>query len=180
VQGFFEKLLERGDFEKAEKERGRLRCYLCAAVKRYVIGEDRKERTLKRGREFEFISMDMEEAERQFLIEPCEDETPETYFDRRWTSIMLETAMGILESECEAKGRGDQFAEMEPFLSLNAGGEKYAEVGARIDMTSSAFGMGVFRMRQRYKEILRQNVRDTLADPTQVDEEINYLFEIFD
>ena len=180
VQGYFGQLLERGDFEKAEKERGKLRCYLCTAVRRYVIGEDRREKRLKRGGKIEFISMDMDEAEREFLLEPCEDETPETYFDRRWASKLLATAADVLESEYEAKGHADQFAEMVPYLSLNAAGEKYAEIGARIGLTHGAVGMGVYRLRQRYKEIVRQNVRDTLADPSQVDEEIDHLFQIFD
>ena len=179
AQGFFSQLLQREDFAKADEEMGRLRCYLCTAAKRYVIGENRKQQRLKRGGDHEIVSLDADEDERQFLLEPCEDETPETYFDRRWASTVIEATLAELKAEYEAKDRADQFEEMRHYISLNAGGEKQAEVAARLGMTLGAFRMGVTRLRQRYGELLRQTVADTLADSSQVGEEIDHLFQVF-
>ena len=134
---------------------------------------------MKRGGQLEIVSLDADEDERQFLLEPCEDETPEVYFDRRWASKVIETTLDSLKAEYESKGRADQFEEMRHYVSLNAGGEKQAEVAARLDMTLGAFRMGVTRLRQRYGEMLRQTVADTLADPSKVDEEIEHLFQVF-
>jgi DNA-directed RNA polymerase specialized sigma24 family protein len=179
AQGFFSQLLEREDFAKADQGMGRLRCYLCTAVKRFVIGENRKDQRLKRGGQHRIVSLDADEDERQFSLEPCEDETPEVFFDRRWASKVIETTLAALKAEYESKGRAQQFEEMQHYVCLNAGGEKQADVAARLDMTLGAFRMGVTRLRQRYGEMLRQTVADTLADPSKVDEEIDHLFQVF-
>ena len=105
AQGVFASLLNRDDFAKADAERGRLRTYLCVAVKRFVISSDRKGGRLKRGGQMNEISLDADEADGFYRLEPCEEETPETYFDRRWATKVIETAIKRLKDEYAAKGQ---------------------------------------------------------------------------
>ena len=179
TQAFFVSLLDREDFAKADPQRGRLRTFLCVAVKRFVISAHREKTRLKRGGGVFVLSIDAEEADGLYRIEPREEETPETYFDRRWATTVIETAIATLKDEYASKGREKLFAALRPYLSSRSGDERQDEVAAGLGIKVGTLRMAVNRLRQRYGELLRSTVADTLADPTKADEELGHLFEVF-
>ena len=170
TQGVFASLIDRKHFAKADPERGRLRTFLCVAVKRFVISSDRKGGRRKRGGQVVQMSIDADQADGLYRLEPCEEETPETYFDRRWATTVIETAIARLKDEYATKGKEDLFAAMRPYLSSRSSDERQSEVAAELGMKVNAFRMAVFRLRQRYRELLRSTVADTLVNRKKVDE----------
>ncbi len=180
TQAFFASLLEREDFSKADQQRGRLRSFLCIAVKRFVIGADRKERTIKRGGHHRIVSLDAEADERRFLREPCVRDTPETYFHKRWATTVLEATIRRIKRNYAKRGQSDLLEDMLPYVSLNARDkERQLALAAKNRMSLDAFRMGIARMRQRYHETLRGVVADTVEDPNEIDEELRFLKSVF-
>jgi len=179
AQGFFARILERGDFAKADPDRGRLRTFLCVAARRYVISSDRRERCSKRGGNAVTVSLDSGKAELLYRNTPCHQGTPETCFDRHWATAVLEEATGRLASEYRARSKGELFAALYPYLGRHARNGDQGETATALGMGIGAFRMAVSRFRQRYGEILRETVADTLADPAKVEEEIDYLLQLF-
>ena len=177
TQAFFASLLDREDFAKADPQRGRLRTFLCVAVKRFVISAYRERTRLKRGGGTFVFSIDAEEAEGLYRIEPREEETPETYFDRRWATTVIETAIATLEDEYADKGREKLFAALRPYLSCRSGDERQEEVADALGIKVGTLRMAIARLRQRYGELLRATVADTLSDPARVEEELGHLVE---
>lgn len=181
VQEFLSSLLRGGTFEKADKERGKLREYLIFAAKRFVISSDRKDKRLKRGGGERPISLDTERAKNQFEAEPLDSETPETHFEKAWGTTVLKTTMASLSSEYEAKDESELLGAMLPYLVRNETGEaRHKEVAPRFGLALNAFRMRLSRMRQRYGELLRETIADTVADPDEVEEELRHLRTIFD
>ena len=179
TQSFLAYFLDRGDFKRANKDRGRMRTFLCVAVKRYVISDDRRENCFKRGGDTVTISFDAEQAEFLYRTTPCDGETPETNFDRRWATALLQEATNRLESEYGNRGKQTLFAAIHPYLSHHTDRGSQEKVAARLDMGIGAFRMAITRLRQRYGEILRETVADTLTDPSEVESEIAYLLQLF-
>ena len=180
AQSFFAALLAKDGFSKGDPELGRLRCYLCVAVKRHVMTADRDGRRQKRGGGKEVFSLDADEAERKFSREPCNEDTPETFFDKRWATKVIETAIATIREGYEERGKVKQFEAARPFLSLYSGEGEHEAVAERLGIKVNAFRTIVYRLRQRYKEALRELVGDTLADKSKIDEELQHLFEIFE
>jgi len=180
AQSFFAALLEKDGFSKGDPELGRLRCYLCVAVKRHVFTADRDGRRQKRGGGKEVYSLDADEADRKFSREPCNDESPETFFDKRWATKVIETAIAKIRKGYEARGKVEQFEAARPFLSLYSGEGEHEAIAQSLGLKTNAFRTIIYRLRQRYKEALREIVGDTLTDKSKIDEELQHLFEIFE
>ncbi len=179
TQSFFATFLSRGDFAKADASIGKLRTFLSFAVKRYVIWSDRKDNRLKRGGKVAKVSLDLDEFQRRFESELHTTDTPETHFERRWARSVLDETLRRLKAEHKAKGKSDLLAAMLPYLSLNAGTGNQGEIAESLGLRVGAFRMSLTRMRQRYHELLKATVADTLTDRADVDAELAHLLTLF-
>jgi len=52
----------------------------------------------------------------------------------------------------------------------------HARVAVELHMTEGAVRVAVHRLRRRYRELLREEIAQTLANPAQADEEMQALF----
>ena len=86
--------------------------------------------------------------------------------------------MAVLRSECEANGKGALFREVKPLLSGERDGATYAQIGQSLAMTEGAVRVAVHRLRQRYGELLRNEIQQTVSGPAEVDEEMRYLLSV--
>ena len=118
------------------------------------------------------------DAENRYLLEPAHELTAEKIFDRRWATTLLGQAMARLYDECVANQKGDLFGKVESFLSGEKGETSYAEVAAALKMSEGAVKVAVHRLRQRYGELVRAEIAQTVATPEEVDEELRYLFAV--
>ena len=174
TQGFFQYLLERDLLGKADPERGRFRSFLIGILKNYVRGVHDKEQALRRGGGADIVSIDEEIAEGLYAHEPSTNLTPEKLFDRRWAIKVLEQAMERLQTEYVRSGAMEVFAQLQPYLTGDGEGG-FAELGARLNRTEGAARVLVFRLRERFRQLIRAVIADTVSDLEQVEIELKHL-----
>jgi len=175
TQEFFARLLEKNFLQNAAPDKGRFRTFLLVALKRFLVNEWHWKRTLKRGGAQTLIALDATSAEEQYALEPVEDATPERIYERRWAEALLEQVLARLRKEAADACKGEQFAMLQPFLCGDTGAFSQAEIGVRLGLSPSAVKSAVYRLRERYRELLRGEVAHTLADPGDVEEELRHL-----
>lgn len=176
TQGFFTKLLDKKYLRDLRQDRGRFRSFLLACVKHYLANEWDREQALKRGGGQVFLAIDGDTAESLCRFEPADGRTPETEFEKRWALTLLEQVLSRLEEETHRSDHAERFRLFKPFLTGDASGTSYKQVGDRLDMTESAVKVAVHRLRRRFGTLLREEVGQTVKDPALVEEEIRFLF----
>jgi RNA polymerase sigma factor (sigma-70 family) len=176
TQGFFARLLKNNSFAGADPEKGKFRTYLLGALNHFLADEWDKARAEKRGGGHAVFSLDDETAERRYLQEPSLDLTPEKIFDRRWGMTLLEQALKRLREEFTGAGNGRHFELLKSFLTSEAVAGAYDGIAAELQTTPNAIAASVRRLRQRYRELVRAEVAETVASPRDVDEELRALF----
>jgi RNA polymerase sigma-70 factor (ECF subfamily) len=176
TQGFFVYLLEEGLLQKANPERGRFRSYLLGALKFFVSNQQARERALKRGGGVIMVSVDAEAADAQQFSEPSTTMTPERLFDRKWALAVLGEAMERLAAEYRRVGMAEEFAVLQPHLTGDAEGN-LPDLGRRLGKSDGATRVLVFRLRNRFRRLIRAVLADTVGDLDQVETELRHLGE---
>jgi len=123
-----------------------------------------------------FISLDDATAESRYGLEPACDVTPEKIYERRWALTLLDQAFGRLQAEMAASGKARHFDELSGFLTSQATQGDCATAGALLEMTPGAVAVAVHRLRQRYHDLVREEIAHTVASPAELEEEIRWLF----
>jgi len=177
TQGFFTSLLETDFLQRADPKRGRFRSFLLTAFKRFLSGERDHDTALKRGGGITIWSLDTAEAESKYAAEPADHRTPERLFERRWAIVLLDRVLQLLEEEFRRKGREQFFSLCRGSLTGLGIDEHYASIAAACDMTETAVKVAVHRMKVRYRELLRAEVAQTVANDAEIDEELQALMQ---
>jgi len=175
TQAFFARLLERKSFQLADRNRGRFRTFLLTSLKYFLINEWRKGNCDKRGGGQQIISLDAEATETRFQAEPADHRTPDKAFDRRWAMVVLDRVLNQLQAEFGTGERGRLFETLKIFLTGEDNKSSYAEIGRGFAMTEGSIKVTVHRLRQRYRELLKQEISMTVDGSDAVDEEIRHL-----
>jgi RNA polymerase sigma-70 factor (ECF subfamily) len=175
TQEFFARLLEKDFLAAVDREKGKFRSFLLAACKHFLANEYDRERAQKRGGGRQALSIDFRDADGRYAHEPAHGETPERLFERRWALALLEQVLARLRHEYETAGKGRLFGALKSRLTGD-GGAPYARAAAELGLSAGAVKVGVHRLRQRYRELLREEIAETLDAPAQVEEEIRALF----
>jgi RNA polymerase sigma factor (sigma-70 family) len=175
VQGFFARLLERGDVRTADPARGRFRSFLLTALKRYAINEHERATSLKRGGTQLPLSLDFDQAERRDAREPRTDDTPERVFDRRWAAISLDRAVQRLREECHRAGNGANAEVLLPYLTESGDLPPYNVAAQTLGLSEGAVKVSVHRLRRRFGAILRLEIAETVLAPEDVEDEVREL-----
>ncbi len=176
TQEFFSRLLEKDYLKAVDREKGKFRSFLLMAVKRFLANEWDHANRQKRGGGREIISLDVQDTENRYLCEPVEEMSPEKIFERQWVTALLDQVMAALEAEFSADGKAQLFKELKPLLSGETDKLSYNEISLRVGVGEGALRVTVCRLRQRYRELLRLEIANTVESPTEVDDEIRYLF----
>lgn len=177
VQGFLAELIEKDRIRQADRNRGRFRTFLLAAFRHHWSHERARSRAQKRGGGRAPLPLDFESGEMRFLREPVDDRTPERLFDRRWATTLLDAVAARLRDEHERAGRTDLFEALRGTIAAGTATESWAAVGERLGMTEGAVKIAAHRLRRRYRELLRETIGQTVADPAEVDDEIRHLMQ---
>jgi len=173
TQEFFARLLEKGWLDGVAREKGKFRSFLLASMKHFLANERDYAQALKRGGGRSPISLDAGSAESRYLIEPHESMTPEKIFDRQWALTLLDQVLGQLRDEFTTGGKADLFDELKPTLTGQPA--RYAAIGDKLGMSEGAVKVAAHRLRQRYRELIRSEVAQTVDGETNVDEELRDL-----
>jgi RNA polymerase sigma factor (sigma-70 family) len=179
AQDFFVMVLEGNLLKLADPDRGRFRALLLKSLQNFLSEAARTSRARKRGGNIQFISWDdwMSAAPSRLSIAPValESWSPERLFDLRWAATVTEHALRRLREECEAKGRLRVFDALSSCLGAERTDISYSSIAAALGVEESSVKKLLHRMRQRYRELLRAEVAETIADPADIDDEIRYL-----
>jgi RNA polymerase sigma-70 factor (ECF subfamily) len=179
TQAFFARFLEKNYLAGLSAERGRFRAFLLASLKHFLANEWDKSRRQKRGGGVTPLSLDWQTADTQFQIAATAEPSPDKAFDREWAVTLLAKVIERLRAECEADGRAKQFAELKIFLTSGKGERSYADAARALGLDEGAVRVAVHRLRKRYRQLLRDEIAQTLADSADVDEEMRALFGAF-
>ena len=172
VQGLLADLIERRDLARADPARGRFRSFLRAACEHFLAHRREHDRAVKRGGGRSLVPINSQDAEGRYLNEPAHDLTAERLFERRWALILLGQVLLRLESEAINAGKSDLFAFLRPMLEGEDLTESYQGIGETLQMSAGAVKVAAHRFRGRYRQILREEVARTVADPGEIDAEI--------
>jgi len=176
TQAFFAELLAKNYVGLARAERGRFRAFLLTSLKHFLSKERDKAKAQKRGGGKAPISLDFESADSRYRVEPGCDLTAEQIYDREWAIALLGRILQRLERESAENGKAEQFEELKGFLIGDHGGATYADVAHRLGTTEAATKMAAHRLRRRYRELLREEIAETVSSPEEVEDEIAKLF----
>ncbi len=175
TQEFFCCILRKNYLKAADPNRGRFRTFLLTCLKHFLADEWDRSQRQKRGGGATIFSLDAERAERRYKLDPADSLTPERAYKRRWAEELVEQVMTRLQGEFIKEGKADRFEAFKAFL-VGDDPASQAEVGARLGLSESAVKSGLFRMRQRYAELFREEIAQTVASPEEVEEELKELF----
>ena len=176
TQDFFARLLEKNTLALADPERGRFRSFLLTALKHFLINEWEKARAQKRGGGRKALAIDFEAKESQFTREPAHTWTPERLYERHWALTLLDQVLAQLRQEFQAAGKGKLFEQLKGFLVGDSATATHADAAGKLGMSEGAVKVAAHRLRKRYRELLRQEVAQTVADDNEVEDEIRALF----
>ena len=176
TQEFFARLLEKDFLGSADQTKGRFRSFLLASLKHFLSNQRDRQRAQKRGGGQAPLSLDFLEAETSLGFQLADEQTPEKAFAKRWALTLLEQALARLRQEYSERGRQEIFEQLKPTLTEGRGGVAYAELAARLGMSEASVKMAVHRLRQRYREVLRAEIAQTVAHESEVEDELREVF----
>jgi len=178
TQAFFARLLERNWIGRADQQKGRFRSFLLSAMNYFLSDEWDKARAQKRGGGLPSVPLQFDTAETRYGHEPADCVTPEQNFERRWALTLLDEVLRRLRAEYEQERREELFAVLHPCLVGDRTAQPYAELAVKLGVSEGTVKSAVHRLRQRYRQLLRDEIAQTVAEPGEVDEELHHLFAV--
>jgi len=171
--------LEKNYLEKLTSQQGKFRAFLLASLKHFLANEWDRARRQKRGGGVVPLSLDWQDADARYQIDPVDNLSPDKLYDRAWAVTLLEQVISRLRAESRAEGKAELFEELKPFLMVGKSAIPYAQAAAALKLSEGALRVAVHRLRRRYRELLRKEIAQTLSDPAQAEEEMQALFSAF-
>ena len=173
TQEFFMRVLEGRYLNRADPEKGRFRSFILSSLKFFVADEEDRQRARKRGGGLP-VPLEFSSGEERYQREPAHDETPERIFERRWALSVLDRVVEKLRAEFVHHGRPEHFERLKVFL-LGHSDAPHAALAREMKTSEGALKVAIHRLRKRYRELFRQEIADTVADPAEVESELRFL-----
>lgn len=178
TQAYFTRFLEKNWIKEVSPEHGRFRSFLLVSVRNFLNNETDRERALKRGGGRKTVELDGVDAEKRYALEPVESSTPETLFERTWAEHVLARALERLQAEATEKEGVERFEQLKGHLTGDEPAESYGSLAEAWGVGASAVRVAVHRLRKRFGHLLRDEIAATVADPTEVGEELRHLLTV--
>ena len=178
TQDFLAHMLGTGFLRGAAPERGRFRSFLLASLRHFLVDQHRYHDALKRGGSQSLVSLDESRGEASFRLEPQDDLTPEKLYEREWAMTLLSRARSRLRAEYAAAGHLDLHDRLQSFPLTEKGERSFAEAAVEFGTSEGALKSAVHRLRARYRELVREEVAHTVADPAELQEEARHLIMV--
>jgi RNA polymerase sigma factor (sigma-70 family) len=176
TQEFFATLLERNALGAADQERGRFRSFLLTAIKNFLADEWDNAKAQKRGGGRRAISLDFESGEGRYSLHTSDDLSPDRLYEKQWALTLLDRVLSRLRDEFVAKGKENQFESLKPFLAGDDDAGSYQNAARALGISAAAARVAAHRTRRRYREILRAEIAETVANAEEVDDELSRLW----
>jgi RNA polymerase sigma factor (sigma-70 family) len=178
TQGFFALLLVRRDLDAVRKEKGRLRSYLLTSLKHFLTNERNRARAIKRGQGQRLIPLeDLRERER-IGFEPADTLAADQIYERRWALSVLDQVLARLKDEHRAAGNAPLFDWLQKSLTDEPDRASPADTAREFGMTESAVRQASYRLRHRYRQLLREEIAHTVMAPGDIEDELRHLVAV--
>ena len=178
TQSFFALLLVRRDFDAVRREKGRLRSYLLVSLKHFLANERQRAMSVKRGEGRPLVPLEELVAREHHDPEPADILTPDRIYERRWALTVLERVLARLGEEYRSAGNTDLFNRFKELLANEAAAISQAKIASELGMTENAVKQAYHRFRQRYRELLREEIAHTVAVPGDIEAELRHLIAV--
>ena len=179
TQSFFEHLLTQDLLARARRERGKLRSFLLRSFGNFTREEWRKRGAQKRGSGKSPVEIDSLSAQERFALEPRDAATPELEFERAWARELLRRALDRLGDDYEAAGRGAIYRALKDQLVDGSSELSYLEIARALGLSEASIRFAAFKLRQRYREVLKEIVAETVPTEEEVAGELVHLRTLF-
>lgn len=173
IQAFFAKLLEKGWLESVDPTRGRFRSFLLMALKRFIANEYDHRNALKRGGGITLMPLD---KDNESIVADPNGRSLESSFDRQWAIAVLDAVVRRLQQDYADAGRLDDYESLKSCLTAERGTIDYESLAVKLGVRPVSARSSVHRLRARFRELFRDEVAATVADPAEVDDEMKSLF----
>jgi RNA polymerase sigma-70 factor (ECF subfamily) len=177
TQGFFARLIEKGDLRAADRSRGRFRSFLLTNCQYFLANERDRALARKRGSGRMPLSIDVAAAEGRYERALAHSETPERLYDRQWCLTLLDGVFESLRAEYAGTGRAKLFDRLKEFLTAGPDAGTHADAARELGTSAGAVKVAVHRLRRRYREELRRRVAETVGSDEDLEDEIRSLLE---
>ena len=181
TQSFFVYLIERKIYSRVNRQKGKFRSFLLASLKNFLADTSDRQRTLKRGGRQDFLPLHEQQIENAESIFQTHGGTrsEDWLFDRSWAEALIATGLERLSADYKSEAKEKLFNELRIFLTSGAEPlPSYAELAARLGMPESTLRSHVTRLRARYRQVLRTEVRRTVDNEADVEEELHELLRV--
>jgi RNA polymerase sigma factor (sigma-70 family) len=177
TQGFFLHLLEHRALTQVDPLKGKFRSFLRASFHNFISVEHQRSQCLKRGGGQRFVTLDKEDAESRYRLEPADYLSPEKIFDARWAMTLLDYAMTQLGNHYRSLGKETVFETLKEFVGIGEtqAPSSYDEAARALNVGVGTVKTWIHRLRLRYIEIVREEVARTVSDPAETDHELHAL-----
>ncbi len=178
TQSFFLHLLEKESLQHVDPAKGRFRSFLLASFRNHLSTHRQYASAAKRGGGKPSIDLDAHDAKERHHLEPMDHLTAETFFDANWAQLLIERITLRLGEEYRQRGKSHQFDRLQCHLEIGSepDAKSYEEAGRVLGISGNGAKSLVFRMRQRFAVLMRQEVAQTLLNPRDTDSEIHALY----
>jgi DNA-directed RNA polymerase specialized sigma24 family protein len=178
TQSFFAYFLRTKAYTRADQLQGKFRCFLLASVKHFLANDWDRAQAIRRGGDYQFVSLEQKTVEALCDAAGAFDSTAERLFDSRWAKTLAGRALNSLRAELRAEGKLELFEQLKSFLAGDSVIPSYDVASARTGLPRATVKTHVHRLRQRYREIVRREVARTVSSPHEVDDELHYLYNV--
>ncbi len=180
TQGFFAELLEKNYVRSADRGRGKFRTFLLTAFARFLSRDYEKKRAQKRGGGRTPLPFEISNAEGRYRREPFHDMTAEKMYERRWALTVVEQALARLGERYVRAGKERLFERLKGYIDGSGSDDVYREAGAALDLSEGGVKVAVHRLKERFRQALRDEIAQTVSAPEHVEEELRHLREALD
>ena len=178
TQAFFAVFLERRDLDAVRKEKGRLRSYLLTSLKHFLRNERCRAMTIKRGEGRHLIPLDASRDCGRMDGASADTLTADQIFERRWALTVLGQVLARLEEEYRTAGKTQLFDRLQKSFTDEPERSSQAKIADELGMTENAVNQAFHRFRQRYREVLREEVAHTVMVPVDIENELRHLIAV--
>lgn len=178
TQEFFANVLINATFQKADQTRGRFRSFLLTSMQNFLANQHRAKIALKRGGGVQHLPLDFHKGEDRYQQEPIESMTPEKMYERRWAMTLMKRVLDRLADEQTQAGKGEVFDTLKHYLGGTDDQRPYREIAQQLNMPEGTIKVNVHRLRKRCRELLRDEISQTVETEAAVDDELRDLFQI--
>ena len=178
TQGFFALLLERRDLDAVRQEKGRLRSYLLTSLKHFLTNERNRAMAVKRGEGQRLIPLDELRERERAGFEPADTSTADQIYERRWALALLDQVLTRLGDEYRAAGNVILFERLKALLTGEPDRPSQAQIADELGITANAVKQAFHRLRERYRQLLREEIAHTVMAPGDIEDELRHLIAV--